>query len=142
MFFILLSGRRAPISSVISGGQAEFESDINCITVDIPFVVFHYSSTTTLPSPPQFAADHMQTHGHKPLPSTEGCGLKNNATSPSEARTHCSRPSPFQRDVGLLKRARRRSWGWRTPGGTQEVGGPLGVSGDTSHDICRGSFSP
>jgi len=77
-------------------------------------------------------------------------------------------PSPLLRDVGLITNATRKHtssnpsrtcpspsrgmWAGscsldganeegETHGGTQEVGGPQGTSRNTSHDVCRGSFS-
>jgi len=52
------------------------------------------------PSPPRFAANHTQPPGNEPLLSLEGCGLKHKRLISFGTRTHCIRPSPFQRDVG------------------------------------------
>jgi hypothetical protein len=45
----------------------------------------------------------------------------------SEARSHRSRPSPFQRDVGGLSSFDGGLGEGETSGGTQEVGGPCGA---------------
>jgi hypothetical protein len=56
------------------GGEAEFKTAINRITVD--FGSFsHSSTTTTSPSLLQFDPNRTQAPGREPLPSCEGCGL-------------------------------------------------------------------
>jgi hypothetical protein len=152
MLFILLSGRQALISSFIFEGRAEFERNINRITVDIRSSSFILPppppfSTTTLPSPPQFAADRTQTQGHKPLPSTEGCGLKKQRLVSSDARppptfsnprkSGCICPSPLHMDVGNFECTRSRDLG---PGGCESRGPRYVQKRRTTEVVPR--FSP
>ena len=84
-------------------GRAEFETNINRITVDMCILSFlhHHLSTTILALVLALAAASLACQsGDEPLPSIEGCGLDQNRLGSSEAKTRCSRPSPFHRDVG------------------------------------------
>jgi hypothetical protein len=100
ILFILLSGRRALISSVIFGERSEFESAINRIKFD-----FRSSSLILPPPPPPYplrpnspvARKHTVT---SPSPQLRDVGSKNNILAPSEARTLLPPPLPLPTDVG------------------------------------------
>ena len=50
-------------------------------------------------------------------------------------------PLPFPKGCGRPNLARWRIRGGRKMTGTHEMGGPCSKSRNTSHDVCRGSFS-
>ena len=77
---------------------AEFESEINRITVDLGLLSSHHHHQLAPPPPfkPRTPAHHVA------LPSSEGCGLV------------------FELDRGMHS-------GKEEPGGTQDVGGPAGA---------------
>jgi hypothetical protein len=62
------------ISNTIFAGERSFNHTSTASTVDV-----HSFSPVPppphSPSPPHFAPNRTQIHGHEPLPSVEGCGL-------------------------------------------------------------------
>jgi len=121
-------------------GQSEFKAAINHITVD-----FGSSSLIPLPPPasptPQLGPNHRQKPDNEPLPSFEGCGLNHNHSGICRTDDSCTRPSPFQRDVGGHMPARRGNWGGTTQGGTQEMGGPSSASQKQATTFVVACFS-
>jgi len=82
------------------------------------------------------------THGHTiPLAwfsPTTTFTAHHPSHSQLQPTTH-TRPSPLQRDVGWLVLTQSRGMAGRTQGGTQQVGGPIGVSREQA--MTHGPFS-
>ena len=104
------------------------------------FVLLHHLSTPPSPSPSSSSTTHVKSPT-SPSPLLKDVGSTSTASAPSEARMQPQSPLPFPKGCGRLSLSRRRIRGRREMREAHEVGCPGGKSQNTSHDICRGSFS-
>jgi hypothetical protein len=122
------------------GRGAEFQNDINRITVDIALIPPPPPPPSPPLSPPQFARNHLKSPGHEPLPSIEGCGLNHQHFGMRKTDDSRTRPSPLQRDVGGHILARRWNWGGRNTRGDPKSGRPVQCVAKTGYDTCCSPF--
>ena len=106
LIFILLSDSQVLISSIILEGDR---------SLNLPST----TSQLTFACLPSFFHHHLCPPHHKSPPTTpknpsaspsplfRDVGSLNNVSAPSEARCSLSRPSPFERDVGVKEEERR-----------------------------------
>ena len=124
---------------MLSVGGAEFETNINRITVDIrsfspppPPLLHHYHPHPLQPRPSKSLKS--------PSPLLRDVGSTSTSSAPSEAKMQAQLPLPFLKECGWFSLTQRRIRGGRKTKGTHEVGSPSGEFWNTSHDTCHGSF--
>jgi hypothetical protein len=78
--------------------------------------------------PPQFSLNHTQKFGTVPLPSLEGCGCKFQPLNSPQKRGRTPAP-PLSKGMWAAHSGSTEEFGEvETLGGTQDLGGPHGVS--------------
>ena len=88
-------------------GRAEFESNINRITVDVG----SFSPPPTPRSLPQFDPNHTQPSGREPLPSVEGCGLKKTRIGSLRSEDAATSAPPFSKRMWAVHRRSTKGFG-------------------------------
>ena len=114
--FIIIIGHIGVYIEHYLGGQAEFQTNINCIMVDIALIPPPPPSFSTPPFPPNLT----YPTGSEPLPLVEGCGLLQHHLSSLRSEDAAVPAPPLSKGMWV-------AWSHSTeePGREKDEGGPM-----------------